>query len=67
MTDWRKIAENRHSFWQYEKDIAERRKELLRRIDANTALCPICGSVTAEIIKGKHAEDCELEKELADG
>ena len=39
-------------------------EELLRRIDANTALCPICGSVTAEIIKGKHADDCKLARVL---
>jgi hypothetical protein len=48
------------------KMIADKRKELLRRVDSNTALCPICGFVTAEIIEGNHADDCDLAKELRD-
>ena len=55
--------------WQGSQATADRRLELLRRMefaggDYSDGWCPIC-AYAGEELKG-HADDCELAKELAD-
>jgi hypothetical protein len=76
---WWKLCQEIPSVMEFrlQKKKADKRLELLRRVDDNSRVCPICFEITVDIeheidevetkiIKGNHAANCELAKELGE-